>query len=54
MPQNDHVVEGDQVLTRTSGLVLVMDTPKGRSSLILASMQLETTCVGICPLFQPV
>ncbi|KIV90728.1 hypothetical protein PV10_05354 [Exophiala mesophila] len=30
MPEKDHVVEGDQVLTRSPDLVLVMNTPKGR------------------------
>ena len=41
MPENDEVVEGDQALTRTEGLVLVMNTPKGRSLVVVAIKTLQ-------------
>ncbi|KIX10223.1 uncharacterized protein Z518_01304 [Rhinocladiella mackenziei CBS 650.93] len=48
MPENGPVLEGDQPLSRTPGLVLVMNTPKGRG--VFAIQNIPTgTVVEVSP-----
>lgn len=51
MPENETVPEGDQPLLRATGLVLVMNTPKGRSAEQSVEAYSSVTVTSICLAF---